>query len=173
MVSPLGIFEAMALLVPGAKGETSEVLNKALGLSNDRNVAVNTCAKLSRDLTTVRDRNGPVVPEETRCDGQFDERNEERTEKRKVFFSIFLGAFLDENFPVQEDYVNTITKLLSAECRKLNFHYKGQTVNEINNFVKKTTRNKITEFINEGKKIFPMVKGVCVFLLIFFFSFAR
>ncbi|MBA7584325.1 hypothetical protein ES708_26278 [subsurface metagenome] len=121
MISPLSISLALAMTYNGADGDTKEAMEKTLELSGF------TIDEINENYKILIDALSSVDP--------------------KVLMSIANSIWHEQNFGVEQDFINVNQNYFYAEVSPLDFN-DPDAVTTINNWVADKTNDKITEIID-------------------------
>ncbi len=120
--SPLGIRLALAMLLPGARGETREQLAGFLGTEDPAVVAAPVRALQTRRLRAIGGA-------------------------RSIRLSVANGAFVQSRFPVLRAYRDAVEEPLGALIENLDFSDPGSSSARINEWVAKATEGMISNVL--------------------------
>jgi serpin B len=141
--SPLSVRLALAMLLPGARGDTREQLAGFLGTDDPAAVA-----DLFRTLQTQR----------LGVTGR----------ARSIRLSVANGAFLQPRFPVLRAYQEAIEGSFEARIENLDFSDAGAAAARINEWVGKATDGMISNLLSPG--VLAQVTSLVVVNAIYFFA---
>ncbi len=141
--SPLSVRLALAMLLPGARGETREQLANFLGTDDPAVVAA-----LFRTLQTHR-RGATGGDRSTRL-------------------SVANGAFLQPRFPILPAYRDAIEGLFAAVIENLDFSDAGSSAARINEWVGKATEGMISNLL--APEAVSQLTGLVLVNAVYFFE---
>ncbi|MCG6186056.1 serpin family protein [Maribellus maritimus] len=125
MISPLSVSLALAMTYNGAKGETKTAMEETLKLHGLTPEEINTSYQTL--LAALKSLDS------------------------KVLLEIANAIYYRNNFPVEQDFINTNENYYDAEVSALDFTATG-VVDIINNWVADKTKNKIKSIVDEIKE---------------------
>src|SRR5690606_37500858 len=120
LISPLSAFMAISLVYNGAEGNTKDEIAKVLGLNN---MSVDDLNRANASLLELLDRDLEAVQLE-----------------------IANSVWVNQDFNIKDAFVKNTTDFYQADITNIDVLDDG-SVDKINNWVSKSTKNKIDEII--------------------------
>lgn len=120
LISPLSATFVLAMLENGSANQTQQQILNALHFDDE--TSMNTlCSKLISGAPKI---------------------------DTSVEISIANGLFMDDEFPVKDEYVKSIEDIFDAEVKNIDFSNKQSAMKEINNWASNKTKGKISQILN-------------------------
>lgn len=131
--SPFSIQTAMLMAYNGAAGETEKEMHKVLRLESSKQSINAEAKKYHKDLITRTTKKLPDYLTQN---------------KTRLFTANKI--FIEKNYSLKESFTNTLQENYNSTTEKLSFQTQpDQSRNYINNYVSKSTKNKINNLLPE------------------------
>ena len=123
VVSPLSMQFLLGMLLDGAKGETAAQIARVLGYGADEVDEVNKyCLSMLEQLPEL---------------------------DNKTTLNIANAIFLDDGWPLEKKFTNTVSKYFKAEVNNLDFSNSAAALKEINGWCSKQTNGLIPQVLDQ------------------------
>jgi serpin B len=138
-ISPLSIGAALAALLPGARGQTADELERVLG---GQGTAEDTGRAMSELLRILEPRSS----EEGRWN---DETGAVEAVELEIFrLSLATGLFVEEAYPLHTAFCDALAEEFGAEFFSVTFANSEATADRVNTWVAGKTERRITELVS-------------------------
>ncbi len=138
-ISPLSISAALAALLPGARGQTADELAGVLGVQGTAEDTGRAIAELIRILEPRR------IEEESWND---ETKVLESVEREAFRLSLATGLFVEEAYPLQAEFCDSLTEAFGAEFFSVTFADAETTADHVNGWIADKTEDRITDLLS-------------------------
>ena len=138
-ISPMSIGAALAILIPGARGETANELTRVLRVEGTADETAQAMAELLRVLE----------PRETEYETWNYETNAvEMVERESFRLSLATGLFVEELYPLHTAFCDALTEAFGAEFFSVTFADSEATADRVNAWVADKTEPRINDIVS-------------------------